>query len=168
MTLESIYYIGQTVAVVIIIATLIALLYQSRQANRLARADMTQASWGTILVTQAQMYSTPESADLMQRGLYGAAPLTDAEKLRFSINMSNMLSAVESGDLLWRQGLFDETSHQRILRSMAVYFESPRVRKWWTRARKDRFVHPFSEVIDEIASRAEGKSRPAKAGEPPS
>ncbi len=175
MTLESIYFISQIVAVIAILASLIFVGLQVRQSNRaaeqantLAKADMTQASWDTILVTQAQMYSTPESADLMQRGLYGAAPLTDAEKLRFSINMSNMLSTVESGYVLWRQGLFDETSHQRTMRSMAVYFESPRVRKWWALARKDRFVPPFSEIIDKIAARAEAKVRPAKKEEPQS
>ncbi|PHS22315.1 MAG: hypothetical protein COA84_12870 [Robiginitomaculum sp.] len=168
MTLESIYYIGQTMAVVIIIATLIALLYQSRQANKLAKADMTQASWSAAIAIQAQLFSTAESADLMQRGFYSAAPLTDAEKLRFSINMSGLLSAMEGCDVLWRQGLFDETSHQRILRSMVGYFESPRVRKWWKLARKDRFAPPFSDVIDEIAARAEAKSRPAKKEGPQS
>jgi hypothetical protein len=160
MTLESIYYIGQTVAVLAILASLVALYFQQRQANKLAKADMTQASWGAAIATQAQMFSTAEGADFMQRAFYNAAPLTDAEKLRFSINMSSMMSTVESAYVLWRQGLFDEVSYQRLLRSMANYFESPRMRKWWALARKDRFIPPFSEVIDEIAARAEAKSRP--------
>jgi hypothetical protein len=168
MTLESIYYIGQTVAVLAILASLVALYFQQQQANKLAKSDMTQAAWNSLIATQAQMFSTAEGADFMQRGLYSAAPLTDAEKLRFSINMSNLMSAVESGYVLWRQGLFEETSHQRTLRSMAVYFESPRARKWWTLARKDRFIPPFRDVIDEIVEAIEVKSRPPKAGEPPS
>ena len=166
MTLENVYYIGQTVAVMAILASLVFVGMQVRQSNRaaeqankLAKADMTLASWSSAIAMQGEIFSTPESADLMQRALFGAAPLTDADKLRFGINMSNMLSAVESGDVLWRQGLFDEKAYHRTLRSMAIYFQSPRVRKWWKLARQDRFIPPFSGVIDEIAQKAEAKSR---------
>lgn len=36
MTLENIYYVGQTIAVFAILGTLIMLMVQMRQANRLA------------------------------------------------------------------------------------------------------------------------------------
>ena len=44
MTLENIYYIGQTLAVIVIIATLIALLIQTRQTNARARAETSRAT----------------------------------------------------------------------------------------------------------------------------
>lgn len=54
MTLENIYYIGQTLAVIVIIATLIALLIQTRQTNALARAETSRA---TMLQLTSGQYS---------------------------------------------------------------------------------------------------------------
>jgi hypothetical protein len=175
MTLESIYFISQIVAVIAILASLIFVGLQVRQSNRaavqankLAKADMTLTSWSVTSATTLEVYSTAEGADLMQRALYGAAPLSEAEKLRFSVNMALILGAMEAGDGLWRQGLFDDLTYQRLLRSLVFYFRSPRMRKWWTLSRKDLFIPPFSDVIDEIAARAEAKSRPTKEEGPPS
>ena len=175
MTLESLYFISQIVAVIAILASLIFVGLQVQQsnhaavqANKLAKADMTQASLTATISIHGEMFSTPEGADLMQRALFGVAPLTEVEKLRFSINMENILGAVEGSDVLWRQGLFDDLSHQRSLHTLAIYFQSPRMRKWWSWARKDLFMPPFSDVIDEIAARAEAKARPPKQEEPPS
>ena len=39
MTLETIYYIGQTVAVVAIVASLVAIYWQQREANKMARVE---------------------------------------------------------------------------------------------------------------------------------
>lgn len=45
MSLENIYYIGQAIAVVVIIATLIAILVQSHQTNKTTRANLTLTMW---------------------------------------------------------------------------------------------------------------------------
>jgi hypothetical protein len=108
----------------------------------MAKADMTLASWNAMTAIQSDIYSAPDGADLMYRGMYEATPLTDTEKLRFGLSISNLLSGVASVDVLWRQGLMGETAYQRSLKSIGFYFQSPRVRKWWKLARKDRFIPP--------------------------
>ncbi len=45
MTFEDIYYVSQIVAVIVIVATLIAILYQGYQTNKIARADLTLSMW---------------------------------------------------------------------------------------------------------------------------
>lgn len=45
MTLENVYYLGQTIAVVVIIATLFAILHQGHQTNKIARAELTLNMW---------------------------------------------------------------------------------------------------------------------------
>jgi len=175
MTLEAIYFISQIVAVIAILASLIFVGLQVRQSNRaavqankLAKADMTLTSWGLTNATGLEIYSTPEGADLMQRALFGTAVLTDVEKLRFNSNMALILGAIEASDGLWRQGLFDDLTYQRSLRYLVFYFESRRVRKWWWLTRKDIFIPPFRDVIDEISARAEQNPRSAEKEETPS
>jgi len=46
MTLESIYYIGQMLAVIAILASLIAIYYQIRQTNRISRYNSTNSLIG--------------------------------------------------------------------------------------------------------------------------
>ena len=41
MTLEKVYYISQLVVAVVVVATLIAIWLQSRQTNRIAKAELT-------------------------------------------------------------------------------------------------------------------------------
>jgi hypothetical protein len=67
MTLESIYYIGQTVAVVVIVLTLFAILYQCYQTNKIARADLTLNLWMPAGAAHYSFVDTPEKADFMHR-----------------------------------------------------------------------------------------------------
>ena len=64
MSLENIYYVGQTIAVVAILGSLIALIYQLRQATR-------------------TIYETPGLADILLRGNAGLDALNDADRLRY-------------------------------------------------------------------------------------
>ena len=45
MTLEELYYISQIVAVVAILASLAAVYWQVRQANMIARAELTHSTF---------------------------------------------------------------------------------------------------------------------------
>lgn len=61
MTLESIYYIGQMLAVIAILASLIAIYYQIRQTNRISRYNSTNSligqfdRLGELLVTHRDL-----------------------------------------------------------------------------------------------------------------
>jgi hypothetical protein len=61
MTLESIYYIGQMLAVIAILASLLAIYYQIRQTNRISRYNSTNSligqfdRLGVLLVTHRDL-----------------------------------------------------------------------------------------------------------------
>lgn len=50
MTLETLYHVGQTVGVLFVIATLVALVVQGRQANMIARAELTQGVFTRLVL----------------------------------------------------------------------------------------------------------------------
>ncbi|MEX0646011.1 MAG: hypothetical protein WD076_11920 [Parvularculaceae bacterium] len=165
MTLENIYYIGQTVAVVVIVATLIAILFQGYQTNKIARAEMTLSSWMQSGMTHYSLVDTPEKADFMQRALFGGEPLTNAEKLRFGNLMGLAIGMHEGGYQLLQRGFIEQSAYKRSEGITRLYMQSPRVRKWW-RTRRDYGYDPrFRAVIDAIAADYEA-AQPQQGSEP--
>lgn len=90
MTLETMYYISQTIAVVAIIGSLIFLGIQVRRAEMAQRA----ASLNDVLDAYSDRVNTwvvtePEVADIVQRGLHGLKYLNRIEKTRFGFLLSH-------------------------------------------------------------------------------
>ena len=166
MTLENIYYIGQTIAVVVIVLTLLAILYQGWQTNKIARSEMTQSSWTQAGQTHYSLVDSPEKADFMQRALFGGAPLTDAEKLRFGNLMGLAIGAHEGAYMLSRRGLIEHAAYLRSEGITRLYMQSPRVRKWWRTRREYSYDPKFRALIDKMAEEFEKPAAPAGASEP--
>lgn len=165
MTLEDLYYVGQTVAVVVIVLTLFAILYQGWQTNKIARADLTMNLWVSAGAANYSLMDSPEKAEFMQRALFTDAPLSDAEKIRFANLMGFALGMHEGAFMLANRQLIEPAAIARTEGLMRLYFQSPRVRKWW-RARRDYGYDPkFRVLIDKIAEEFDWPAAPTPAPE---
>lgn len=160
MTLEDIYYIGQTVAVVVIVLTLLAILWQGWQTNSIARSEMTRSSWIETGQTHYSLVDSPEKAEFMQRALFGEAALTDAEKLRFGNLMGLAIGTHEGAFMLLRRGLIEEAAYRRSEGITRLYLQSPRVRKWWRARREYSYDPKFRALIDKMADAFEKPPAP--------
>ena len=139
MTLENIYYIGQTVAVALILASLGAILFQMRQANKLAKLESSRAIW---LDASERVYShadDSERAAFLQKALFDGVELTDSEKTRLYLLLSSMFTTFENGFTMHRSGMMDERFWPRMRDSMRDYISPPRGRRWWALAKKRTF-----------------------------
>lgn len=155
MTLESIYYVGQTVAVVVIVATLFAILYQGYQTNKIARAQLTNTVWMTTGSMHASLMDTAEKADFMFRALLGDDALTGAEKIRFGNLLGMAVGTHEAAFMLKRRGFVEESAYIRIAAITQLYFESPRVRQWWRVRSNYGYDAEFRALIDSLSERLE-------------
>lgn len=81
MSLENIYYIGQTIAVVAILATLIGLIIQMRSATQLARKTAIQDQLDKLERLPRALFETPGLADIYVRGVKDIEALTDSERM---------------------------------------------------------------------------------------
>ena len=108
MTLENIYYLGQTIAVVVIVATLVAILYQGYQTNKIARADLTLNMWMQAGAAHYSFVDSPEKADFMHRALNDGGSLTEPENCG-----SPIFSAMRSAPMRRRSCCEPETSSSR-------------------------------------------------------
>ena len=155
MTLENIYYIGQTVAVVVIVATLFAILYQGYQNNKIARADLTLGLWMQAGAANYALMDSPEKADFMQRALFTEERLTDAEKIRFGNAMGYAIGIHEGAFMLANRELIEREALARTGGLMRLYFQSPRARKWWITRREYGYDAKFRAIIDAMAEQYE-------------
>lgn len=155
MTLENIYYVGQTVAVVVIVATLLALFYQGYQTNKIARAELTLSLWMQTGAAHYAFMDAPEKADFMHRAMMGSAALTEPEKFRFANLLGFAIGAHEAAFMLRQRGLVEEAAYQRNEGLCRLYLQSPRVRKWWRQRREYNYDPRFRAIIDGIANEYE-------------
>ena len=83
MSLENIYYIGQTIAVVAILGSLIALIIQMRHANKLARRAAAFSQTEGLQNIQRTIVETPGLVGVLHRGNSGLSLLDDEERILF-------------------------------------------------------------------------------------
>jgi hypothetical protein len=166
MTLESINYVAQTVGVIVIVATLFAILWQGHQTNKVARAELTLNMWMQTGAMQYSLFDSPEKADFMQRALNGSAPLQESEKQRFYTALGVAIGTHEAAFNLYDRGLVETAAYERNTATTRLYFTSPRVRRWWSRARNLPYDVRFRDIVDAIAKeREEGVAAASKAQE---
>jgi hypothetical protein len=163
--MEEIYYISQIVAVVVIVATLFAILWQGYQTNKIARANLTLSMWMQTGMMHYSLYDNPEKADFMHRAMYGLEPLKDGERDRLYTALGMAIGTFEAAFNLRRRGLVEEAAYQRNAGTTRLYFQSPRVRKWWRLARTNAFTPEFRDALDAIAREIEGGAADRTAGQ---
>ena len=162
MSLETLYLVSQIVGVVVIIATLFAILWQGRQTNQIARADLTLNSWMQTGQLQYAQIDTPEKVEFLHRALFGAAPLTEPEKLRFAYICECTVGMYYASFNLRSRKLVEGSAYERLGGIVRWHFSSPRARKWWRVVRSQGFSPEFRQSIDAMIEAIEGHAAAPK------
>lgn len=164
MTLESLYYLSQIVAVLLIIASLGAVYWQVRLTNEIARATLTQSTWMQTGQMQLSLYDTPAKADLMYRALSGTGPLSEPERWALTAFLGVALGTHETAFNLRKRGLIEEAAYLSTEAHTRAYLHYGIVQKWWARNRnagKDpAYVALIDGMLEEINARR-GTERPS-------
>lgn len=163
MTLENIYYVGQTVAVIVVVATLFAILQQTRQANRIARADLTLSMWLQMGAMHNSVVDTPEKGDLFARAFSDERSLSEGEKMRLSFHLSMLIGTHEAAFNLRGRNLIEDAIYERSAATTRGYMAFPIMRRWWKRNRDNGYSPEFQKAIDEMAAESETKTAPGAA-----
>ncbi len=152
MDLETVYYIGQSVAVLVVIITLFALLFQVRQANLLAKIETTRTVWmhgSNLLYSQAE---DDEKAQFLHRAFFADGEIADYEKTRIGAFLYAFMVHVEGVLEMYESGMMDVIHLNRMEASVGMYLNSRRGRQWWKQARQTAFApnQNFVAFIDRL------------------
>ena len=157
MTLESIYYIGQTISVVAIFASLGILILQNRQsqkqmeeANRLARGAAQQAQVESLQSIQKALFETPGLAGIWGRGMIDLASLDNEERIRFGSFLEYVLRNWEALFLRYMRGELDEELWAAHLQQAASAMKRPGIYAAWEQ-RKPTFSEAFGEFCEQLS-----------------
>lgn len=142
MTLEAIYYIGQTIAVVAILASLIFVgmqvrqnTKQSEQANRLARAqnrrELISQYKDVFKIASEKPEALAQIRECSQD--YNNAP--PEAQVTFAHSTQQFFSILEQALYLKMEGLLDDTTLEGIENALLVTLAMPGGRQFWEQSK---------------------------------
>ncbi len=138
MTIQDLGSIGELLAAIATIGTLIYLAAQIRQntstmeqADRTARGQSYQEIISGISEQMSGVGLDESTSDVVHRGMQSFVSLNDLEKFRFHWIMSGHVVNHENAYYQHLDGMLSEARWEDLLRQLSWFFVAPGVREWW-------------------------------------
>jgi len=148
MTLETIYYVTQIIAVVLILGSLIAIFIQQRKDHALAKAENQRE----ILLKTTEwfdaMLSNPTGLASVQNCLVDFKSASSREKAEFMQYIVKVIVMAEQANFMKREGLIDDDSSLKFIAFAAMHLGTPGGAEYWNDA-KIAYAKHVVEAIDE-------------------
>ena len=152
MTLQDLGNVGEFIAAVATVATLVYLAIQIRQNTTVVRTSNYSALTSETREFSRQIAGDPELTDIWQRGLQDYRGLADLERVRFHMVISQLFVTFQLQMQLHSRGVIDNEFYEQQLGGFAELFTAPGVHDWWATER--RWYSPgFREFIDRYFSK---------------
>ena len=149
MSIQELGSIGEFVAAVVVVITLIFLTLQTKQNTQAVKNSSALSGlqfWTDYLGPIAH---DSELADLYARGMQSFAAMRPDEKVRFDLLALTFAKAAETFFRLNREGSLDLSEWESWERVIVDVFGRPGYREWWPE-RKQRYSDDFQEWIDSV------------------
>lgn len=167
MTLETIYFVSQIVAVIVIIATLVAILWQARQTNTIARAELTLTTWFETGALHQSLVDTQDKAELMYRAMIEPESLTKVDKFRLPFFFGIVIGTHEAAYNLRARGLIEASAYAAVAHTTRRYMKSPVMRKLWSPISGIRGGAGFEKEVNAIVASIEAAEAAERAVKEP-
>lgn len=135
MTLENIYYVGQTIAVFAILGTLIILVIQMRQANRLARSTANQFQIDAMKSGAKMFVDAPDLMDVCLRGNKAPQDLSGTEFGQYVVMRMTLWRTWEGMHQQHLAGMVDPELWEAHLMQAKIALAEPGARAVWALTR---------------------------------
>ena len=146
MTIEQLGSLGEFIAS---IATLVTLIYLALQIRFNSDTVRTSNYWQVSALTNQfsrQISENPEVNDLYLRGLEDFSGLSREEQSRFHLLLSQLFHAYQMLNQLRKKQLVDEEMYLSQFHAIGSLFQSPGVRQWWESS-EHWFERDFADLI---------------------
>ena len=149
MNWEMLSAMGQVVAAIGVIPSLLYLAVQIREQNkerRRAGINILTAQWSELVKTPQE---SREFAELFLQGMRSFYDLDAPDKLRFSAFFTRFTRNCEGMFIYYRDDALDKALWDRVEQIMSDYFAYAGAREWWA-TRKHWLTDEFRAVVEEI------------------
>ncbi len=148
MPLESIYYIGQTFAVICVIGSLVFVGFQLREQIEEARSNATRDTVRDMRSLFERIALNESLAELNARFNEGGhAALTPVEAARADANISSFFALWQNMFIEHRRNRLDETLWHSMSRLMILMMSSKGPLEFWS-TYKSSFTDEFRSHVD--------------------
>ena len=135
MTLVTVYYIGQTIAVGAILASLVAIYIQQRKDHAFAQAESQREILQQASQWFDQMLAHPSGLESVRRCLKSFRGATPREQAEFSQYMVRAVSLAEQATFMRKDKLIHDSSHVKLVMLPAMHIVTPGGREYWAAVR---------------------------------
>jgi len=170
LSIQDLGSIGELIAAVATLVTLLYLASQVKQAKRefhessqRTRTEFTGRLAERSAALQLDWFSPEGPNKTMLKALLTDEKLTREERFEFAVQMSIFIGGLVESEQLYKLGLLDSAFLQTRRSIYRPYLEMPRVRKWWMREGKQFYAHTeaadlIDQMIEEIENNANSRS----------
>lgn len=160
MTLETLYYISQIVAVLAILGSVIFVgvqigqnTKQAEEAERVARGQVIQNISAENRQHSMVMLSYPEVYHCFVNGT-DPADMSEDNRSRVAIYSFATLHMVQNIYFQHKNGLLDDQTYESYLPFLVSFLSTPAGQQYWT-ARRHHFDADFADMMDDQFRRAD-------------
>ena len=157
MSLETVYYVGQTVAVVAILVSLAFVGIQIRQNTRATRAAAHHAITDSFNAINSIIGTNPEAARIFRLGLESLANLNEDEQMSFAYLCLANMRILETLYYQKHIGTMEAQLFEAERRSIVWVAKGAGFRDWW-RSNDISLSDEYRAYVDEIIVEAEKAS----------
>ncbi|HVN69722.1 MAG TPA: hypothetical protein VMU38_08755 [Candidatus Binatia bacterium] len=130
MSLENVFYISQSVAAVAVIASLLYLAQQVRQAERVQRATMQQGRADRTSASSLAVAS-PQLARVFEKGIAGDPDMTREEFTQWMVICRALFLSGEDSFLQHEAGMLSDAAFDSYVAGVKFYMSRPGMRAAW-------------------------------------
>ena len=156
MSLESIYYVGQTLAVIALIVSLVFVGIQVRisnqqtqQANKLARAENRRELISQFAILFENGVTYPDNNGPLAQCYLDFENAPPNHQVVFANQQHKTVNILEQGLYLFDEGLLDEVTLEGIENVLLVGIAMPGGREYWARS-KASYNERLRTHVDQI------------------
>ena len=154
MTIQDLGSIGELIAAIATIATLVYLAVQIRQNTLSNRDASTRSTHDMILRVNTTAIADATLTDLLIRGAKDHAGLDPVESSRFHAHWMNSFFMYQDVFFLARRSQVEPYLWTGVESHMFQYLESPGLISWW-KSNQQRFAEEFRDYVNEKRSTPE-------------
>ncbi len=151
MTLEEIYYIGQTIAVVAILGSLGAIWVQLRKDHALARADAQRELLADLNTIYNYLANNPDAVDAIRACIQDFDGAPYQAQVKFGYWVHRCVNLAQQAHHLREDELIDQEIYESALRVAVGYINTPGGRQHWQTIRLI-YDSKIRAVLDEAQS----------------
>jgi hypothetical protein len=161
MSLEDLGNIGEFVAAVAVIVSLIYLALQIRQNTRSVRSATHHSAARAATETQNIYAQSGEVSRIFRIGAHAPEDLTEDERVQFDSMMRSIFMWYEDAFFQYRGSMLDDEVWEGRQRALLDHLKRPGVAWWWER-HSEFFARSFASHAHQIAGKLRSQAKNGK------